>query len=142
MLEFAFGLQPIVKLIAREAATLKIDFIGAVPDFFATWRMVCGSVFCARLNGACVRLQSLIFLAFTLQCHTRVLSFRNCLPVFMGLSLANCPQVARFRVVSSCKTTWCASSQVSRRLPVNVPPPNSRAANPRGSPDGLCPPSS
>src|SRR5467141_4133529 len=85
--------------------------------------MVCGSVFCVRLNGACVKLQSLIFLAFTLQCHTRVLSFRNCLPVFMGLSLANCPQVARCRVVSSCKTVWCASSQVSRRLPADLRAP-------------------
>src|SRR5258708_11991955 len=94
-----------------------MDFVCAEPDFFATWRVVCRSVFCVRLNGACVKLQSLIFLAFTLQCHTRVLSFRNCLPVFMGLSLAKCPQVARCRVVSSCNTVWSPSTQFSRRLP-------------------------
>jgi hypothetical protein len=32
-LEFGFGLQPIIKLITWAAATLKIDFIGAEPDF-------------------------------------------------------------------------------------------------------------
>jgi len=38
--EFAFGLQPIIEFVAWEAVTLKIDFIGAMPDFVATWRMV------------------------------------------------------------------------------------------------------
>jgi len=72
LLEFTFGPVPIIKLIAGEAVTLKIDFICAAPDFFVTWRVVCGSILCVRLNGTCVKLQSHISLAF--QCHTRVLS--------------------------------------------------------------------
>src|SRR6266436_2173197 len=39
LLEFAFGPEPIVNLIAWEVATLKIDFICAAPDFFVTWRV-------------------------------------------------------------------------------------------------------
>ena len=72
MLEFAFGLQPIVKLIAREAATLKIDFIGSEPDFFVTRPVVCRNNFRVRPNLTCAKLQSLmplISLAFALQCH-------------------------------------------------------------------------
>jgi hypothetical protein len=72
LLEFPFGSEPIIKLIAWEAVALKIDFICTAPDFFLTWRGVCRSVLCMRLNGACARLQSHISLAF--QCHTRVLS--------------------------------------------------------------------
>jgi hypothetical protein len=68
LLEFAFGPEPIVNLIAWEVATLKIDFICAAPDFFVTWRVDYRSIFCLRLNGACMNLQSLISLAF--QCHT------------------------------------------------------------------------
>src|SRR5258707_13554970 len=103
--------------------------------------MVCGSVFCARLNGACVRLQSLIFLAFTLQCHTRVVSFRNCLPVFMGLSLANCPQVARCRVVLSCKTTVFAAIQGSLLHPEDLSACDSFSDIPRKPFTGVVPPS-
>jgi len=71
-LKFAFGLQPIIKLIAWEAATLKIDFIGSEPDFFVTRLVVCGNIFRVRLNLTCANLQSLmplISLAFALQCH-------------------------------------------------------------------------
>jgi len=75
LLELTFGPVPIIKLIALEAVTLKIDFIGAAPDFFVTWRVDYRSIFCLRLNGACMNLQSLISLAF--QCHTRVPFFRN-----------------------------------------------------------------
>jgi hypothetical protein len=50
-LEFAFGFQPIIQLTTWEAATLKMDFIRAEPDFFAAWCVVCGSVFCVGLNG-------------------------------------------------------------------------------------------
>jgi hypothetical protein len=39
-LEFAFGPEPIIKLIAWEAVTLKIDFICAAPDFLVTWWVV------------------------------------------------------------------------------------------------------
>jgi hypothetical protein len=73
LLELTFSPEPIIKLIAWQAVTLKINFICAAPDFFVTWRVVCRSIFCVRRNGACVKLQSLISLAF--QCHTRVLSF-------------------------------------------------------------------
>jgi hypothetical protein len=73
LLEFAFGPAPVIKLIAWEAITLKIDFIGAAPDFFVTWRVVCRSIFCVRLHGTCVALPNHISLP--LQCHTRVLSF-------------------------------------------------------------------
>jgi hypothetical protein len=75
LLEFTFGPEPIIKLIAREAVTLKIDFIGAAPDFFVAWCVVCRGILCMRLNGTCVMFQSHISLAFP--CHTRVLSFRG-----------------------------------------------------------------
>src|SRR5258708_6250575 len=75
LLDFAFGPVPIIKLIAWEAATLKIDFVCTAPDFFVTWCVVSRSIFRVRLNGTCVGLQSLASLAF--QCHTRVLSFRS-----------------------------------------------------------------
>jgi len=55
---------PIIKLIAGEAVTLKIDFICAAPDFFVTWRVVCGSILCVRLNGTCVKLQVIFLLPF------------------------------------------------------------------------------
>jgi hypothetical protein len=42
-IELVFGLQPIIKLIAREAATFEVDFICAEPDFFTSHRMVSGS---------------------------------------------------------------------------------------------------
>src|SRR5258706_14622896 len=41
LLEFPFGPEPIVNLVAWEAATLKIDFICATPDFFVTWCGAC-----------------------------------------------------------------------------------------------------
>jgi hypothetical protein len=73
--EFTFGPEPIIKRIAWEVVTLKIDFICAAPNFFVTGCVVCRSIVCVRLDGTCVKLQSLISLAF--QCHTRVLSFRS-----------------------------------------------------------------
>jgi len=75
LLELTFGPEPIIKLIAWEAVTLKIDFIGAAPDFFLSWFVVCRSILCVRPNGTCVMLQSHISLAF--QFHARVLSFRG-----------------------------------------------------------------
>src|SRR5258708_10290839 len=75
LLEFTFGPEPIIKLIAWAAVTPKIYFVCAAPNFFVTWCVVCRSILCVRLNGTCVMLQSHIFLAF--QCHTRVLSFRG-----------------------------------------------------------------
>jgi hypothetical protein len=64
LLEFTFGPQPIIKLIAWKAVTLKVDFICAAPDFFLTWCVVCRRILCEGLNGTCVALQSRIFLAF------------------------------------------------------------------------------
>jgi hypothetical protein len=75
LVEFTFGPEPIIKLIAWEAVTLKIDFIGADPDFFMTWRVVSRSILCLRLSGTCAMFQSDISLAF--QFHARVLSFRS-----------------------------------------------------------------
>jgi hypothetical protein len=75
LLEFTLGPVPIIQFIAWDAITLKIDFIGAAPNFFVTWRVVCRSILSLRLNGTCVTLQSHVSLAF--QCHTRVLSSRN-----------------------------------------------------------------
>jgi hypothetical protein len=43
LLEFAFGPEPIIKLIVWQAAALKVDFICAAPDFFVSWRVVCRS---------------------------------------------------------------------------------------------------
>jgi hypothetical protein len=37
LLEFTFGPEPIFKLIARVAITLKINFIGPAPDTFVAW---------------------------------------------------------------------------------------------------------
>jgi hypothetical protein len=71
LLELAFGSEPVIKLSASVAVTLKIDFIGAAPDFFVTWYVPCRSIFFVRLNGACVVLQGHISPA--LQCHTRTL---------------------------------------------------------------------
>jgi threonine dehydrogenase-like Zn-dependent dehydrogenase len=55
LLEFALGPQPILKLIAREAATLKIDFIGATPDFFVTGCGPRGCLFCQALKRCCAK---------------------------------------------------------------------------------------
>ena len=44
LLEFTFGPEPIIELIAREAATLKIDFICAEPDLFTTRCVLFGSI--------------------------------------------------------------------------------------------------
>src|SRR6266478_8020415 len=73
--KFAFGLEPVLKLSTWEAAALKIDFVSAAPDLVVIQCVVCRTGFCARLNRACVKLQSLVSLA--LQCHTRVPSFRT-----------------------------------------------------------------
>jgi len=56
LLEFALGPEPIIKLIAWEAVTLKINLIGALSDFFMAWRVVRGNILCLRLNGTCVML--------------------------------------------------------------------------------------
>jgi hypothetical protein len=74
LLEFAFGSEPVIKLIAWVAVTLKIDFIGAAPDFLVTWRVVCRSILFMRLNRTCAMLQSHVSLAF--RCHTGILSSR------------------------------------------------------------------
>jgi hypothetical protein len=74
-LEFAFGLQPIIKLIAWEAAVIKIDFIRATADFFVTWCMVCGNISCVRLDGARLNFQRFVSLAF--QGDGRLLSLRT-----------------------------------------------------------------
>ena len=50
LFEFAFGPVPIIDLIAWEAATLKIDFICALPDFFVTWCLAFGCLVCLGLE--------------------------------------------------------------------------------------------
>jgi hypothetical protein len=75
LLKFTFGPEPIIKLIAWQAVTLKVDFIGAAPNFVVTWCVLCRSIFSVRLNGACVVLQGHISPAF--QCHTRTLPIRS-----------------------------------------------------------------
>src|SRR6266481_9989094 len=52
-LEFAFGLQPIIKFLAWQGATFQIDFMCAEPDFFGTRSVVCGNIFKVRLNLTC-----------------------------------------------------------------------------------------
>jgi hypothetical protein len=54
LLEFTFGPEPIIKLIAWETIPLKIDFICAAPDFLVTWCVVCRSILGVRPNRACV----------------------------------------------------------------------------------------
>src|SRR5712664_178569 len=69
-LEFAFGLQPIIKFLAWQGATFQIDFMFAEPDFFGTRSVVCGNIFKVRLNLTCAKLHSfmpLTSLAFALQ---------------------------------------------------------------------------
>jgi hypothetical protein len=43
LLQFTFGPEPIIKLIAWQVATLKVDFICAATDLFVSWRVVCRS---------------------------------------------------------------------------------------------------
>jgi hypothetical protein len=64
LLELVFGLEPILKLTPRQAAALQINFVGASPDLAVNYCVVHRGIFCARLNGACVKLQSLTFLVF------------------------------------------------------------------------------
>jgi len=72
LLEFAFGSEPIIKLIAWVAVPLEINLICPAPDFLVTWSGVCRSILGVRLNRTCVVLERHISLAF--QCHTPVLS--------------------------------------------------------------------
>jgi hypothetical protein len=51
LLEFAFGPQPIVKLIAWQVATLKIDFICAAPDLFVIRCVAYGCLVCLMLGS-------------------------------------------------------------------------------------------
>jgi hypothetical protein len=44
LLEFTFSPEPIIKRISWETVALKIDFIGAAPDFFMTWCVICRSI--------------------------------------------------------------------------------------------------
>jgi|GraSoiStandDraft_36_1057302.scaffolds.fasta_scaffold522099_1 hypothetical protein len=71
--DFALGLEPVLKVLAREGAAFYIDFVSATPDLVVIWCAICGNVVRVRRNGVCVKLQNLASLAF--QCHTRVLSF-------------------------------------------------------------------
>src|SRR5258708_31916561 len=77
--EFAFGLQPIIELIAWEAATFKIDFIGPQPDFFVTGFVVYGRILWVRLNRAYAILQNLISLVFQFHTLSPSLSSLYCL---------------------------------------------------------------
>ncbi len=56
-LEFAFGLQPIIKLSSWETTALEIEFICAETDFFVTWGLVRRSIFYVNLNRACLKLR-------------------------------------------------------------------------------------
>src|SRR5258706_12088891 len=53
LLELAFGSEPVIKLIAWVAVTLKIDLIGAAPDLIVTWSVVCRNILFVRLNRTC-----------------------------------------------------------------------------------------
>lgn len=75
LLKFAFGPEPIIKLIARQAVALKVDFISTPPNFVATWCVISRSIFSVRRNGTCAVLQGHISLAF--QCHTQTLPIRS-----------------------------------------------------------------
>ena len=70
--EFALGPEPIIKLASWETAALEIDFVSAAPDLVVIRLVVRSNIFCVRLNGSWVKLQSLI--SFALRCHTRNLS--------------------------------------------------------------------
>ena len=72
--QFAFSLEPIFKFTARQAAVLLINFVSTAPDVLVIERVVSRAIFDARLNGAFVKFQILISLAF--QGHTCVLSLR------------------------------------------------------------------
>src|SRR5437879_6316305 len=74
LLKFTLGSEPVIKLIAWVAVTLKIDFIGAAPDFFVIWRVVCRSILFVKLNRTCAMLQSHVSLGF--RCHTGIPSSR------------------------------------------------------------------
>jgi hypothetical protein len=71
--EFALSPEPIIKLAAWQTPALEIDFVSAAPDLVVIRLAVRSSIFCARLNGSCVKLQGLTSPA--LRCHTQALSF-------------------------------------------------------------------
>jgi hypothetical protein len=50
LFEFAFGPEPIIKLVPWAAVTLKIDFICALPDFFVTWWLAFRCLACLGLE--------------------------------------------------------------------------------------------
>src|ERR1700730_4747043 len=64
LLEFTFGPEPIIKLIAWEVVTLEIDFICAAPHVFVTWCVVCRGILCMRLNGIASRSKVTFLLPF------------------------------------------------------------------------------
>src|SRR6202030_3313095 len=66
--EFAFGLEPILKFVPGQAATLQINLVSAAPDVVMIGNVVCRNIFCARPTGACVTLQSPI--SFFFKSHT------------------------------------------------------------------------
>jgi len=72
LFEFTLGPEPIIKLIAWEAVTLKINLISASSDFFVAWRVICRNFFYLRLIGTGVMPQSHISPVF--RCHSRSLS--------------------------------------------------------------------
>jgi hypothetical protein len=73
-LELVFGLELILKLTPGQAAAFQINFVSASADLAVIYRVVRRGIFCASLNGACVKLQGLTFLLFDV---IRVLSFRS-----------------------------------------------------------------
>jgi len=75
LIEFTLGPEPIIKFIAWEAITLKINLISASSDFFAAWCVVSRNFFYLRLIGTGVMPQSHISPVF--RSHTRVLSSRT-----------------------------------------------------------------
>ena len=94
--EFAFRLEPILKLTSWQAAALLVNFVSAAPDLVVILCVVCRGIFCVRRNGACVKLQILISLG--IQCHTQVPSF---LIALLSISAsAGAPDTSALRVPS------------------------------------------
>jgi hypothetical protein len=69
---FALGLEPILKFMPWQATALKINLVSAEPDLVVIYYVVRRSIWCVRLDGARVNLQTFLSLSFHFQ--TRLLS--------------------------------------------------------------------
>src|SRR3981189_754957 len=62
--DFSLSLEPVLKLLAREAATLQINFVSATPNLVVIWCAAFRNTVRMRRDGVCVKLQRVSCLVF------------------------------------------------------------------------------